>query len=87
MKIYIGNLCDEVTDKDIKTLFTQYGRVVHSIISKDDEGNNLGHGYVQMQECKTGEAAIKGLHKKRFKQHFLTVSEAIDSNCNCAEVA
>jgi RNA recognition motif-containing protein len=87
MKIYIGNLCDEVTDNDIKTLFGQYGGVVHSIVSKDDEGNHLGHGYVQMQDCHTGEAAIKALNKKRFKQHFLSVTEAIDSNCKCCEVA
>ena len=86
MKIFIGNLGNEITNDDIKTLFQQYGEVRDSCVAKDDEGNNRGFAYVLMEEATHGETAINALNKKRFKEQFISVSEAIHSARFCERV-
>lgn len=86
MKIFIGNLGNEITNDDIKSLFQQYGEVKDSCVAKDAAGNNRGFAYVLMQEAIHGEKAINALNKKRFKEQFISVSEAIHSARFCDRV-
>jgi RNA recognition motif-containing protein len=79
MKIFIGNLGSEITNHDIITLFAEHGEVVEGCVAKDDDGNSRGFGYVLMRHTKQAEAAINALNKKRFKEQFISVSEAIHS--------
>jgi RNA recognition motif-containing protein len=87
MKIFIGNLGDEITTTDIIELFTQYGELVSACVAKDENGNNRGFGYVRMKEMQHGELAIKALDRKRFMQQYLTVAESLNNNSCCEKVA
>ena len=44
--VYIKNLEPSVNIKEIDSLFSQYGHILSSKISMDDNGVSLGYGYV-----------------------------------------
>lgn len=79
MKIFIGNLGNEVTSHDIFLLFSKYGDVAAAHVSKDENGHSRGFGYVLMKVQSEGSNAIAALNKKRFMGQFISVSEAIHS--------
>jgi polyadenylate-binding protein len=87
MKIFIGNLGNEVTSHDLLLLFSTFGEVVAANVSKDGQGRPRGFGYVLMNLHADGEKAIRSLNKKKFKHQFLSVSEAIHSERYCDTVA
>lgn len=77
MKLYVGNLSYEVTDEDLKTLFSQHGQVETAAIIKDrDSGRSKGFGFVELASKEEGQAAIDALNGKEFQGRNLIVNEA-----------
>ena len=77
MKIYVGNLSQEVSEEDLSQAFAEFGQVDSAIIIKDKySGQSRGFGFVEMGAKGEAEAAIKGLNDTELKGKALTVNEA-----------
>jgi RNA recognition motif-containing protein len=77
MNIYVGNLSFEVTDDDLRQLFSAYGEVESASVVKDRfSGESRGFGFVEMPAKKDADAAIAALNGTEQKGRTITVNEA-----------
>ena len=77
MNIYVGNLSFEVTDDDLRQLFSAHGEVESASVVKDRfSGESRGFGFVEMPAKKDADAAITGLNGTDVKGRSITVNEA-----------
>lgn len=77
MKLYVGGLTYDVTDEELKQLFTEQGKVASATIIKDRfSGQSKGFGFVEMEDIKEGQGAIKALDGKELKGRTLVVNQA-----------
>ena len=75
MKLYVGNLSFDITERTLRELFEPFGSVseVKLVI---DTGQSRGFGFVTMRNASEGHAAIKGLNGKDKGGRKLKVNEA-----------
>ena len=77
MKLYVGGLAYSVTEKELETLFAEYGKVISSAVIKDrDTGQSKGFGFVEMEEDSEAKAAIAALNGKDVSGRSIVVNEA-----------
>jgi len=77
MKIYVGNLSFDVTEEELRTEFTIFGKVESVSIIKDKySGRAKGFAFVEMPSVSEGQTAITGLNGKELKDRTLTVNAA-----------
>jgi RNA recognition motif-containing protein len=77
VKIYVGNLAYDVTEEELRTEFTAFGKVESVSIIKDKySGRAKGFAFVEMPSVSEGQAAITGLNGKIIKERTLTVNAA-----------
>jgi RNA recognition motif-containing protein len=73
MKIYVGALSSDMTEKELKSLFQTYGHVTSVYILKESEnGQFFFYGLVEMPVKKQALLAIESLDGK--KQNGMTLS-------------
>lgn len=77
MKLYVGGLAYSVTDQELEQLFAEQGKVVSAVVIKDrDSGQSKGFGFVEMEDIKEGQNAIKELNGKELSGRAITVNQA-----------
>jgi RNA recognition motif-containing protein len=77
MKLYIGGLAYSIKDEELKTLFEEYGKVVSAkVITDRDSGQSKGFGFVEMDDIKEGQNAIKELNGKEVSGRSIVVNQA-----------
>lgn len=77
MNIFVGNLAQEVTEKDLADLFNPFGQVKSTEVKRDMfSGITKGFGFVEMPGRNHSLAAITALNGKDFKGQPLRVNEA-----------
>ncbi|MHB1295708.1 MAG: RNA recognition motif domain-containing protein [Anaerolineae bacterium] len=77
MRIYVGNLPYQITEDELRDLFTDYGEVSSSSVVTDREtGRSRGFGFVEMPTASEAEAAIAELNGKPYQGRPLAVNEA-----------
>ena len=77
MIIYVGNLGDEVTEKQIEDLFKPFGQVSSvELLREMFTGKLKGFGFVEMPGRAHSLAAIAGLNGKDLAGRALKVNEA-----------
>jgi len=77
MNIYAGNLSQDVTEDDLKTVFQVYGKVETVNVIKDKHtGMSKGFSFVEMPDNVEAQSAITGLNDKEFKGKMLKVNTA-----------
>ncbi|MCA9337601.1 RNA-binding protein [Candidatus Saccharibacteria bacterium] len=77
MKLYVGGLAYSVTDEELEAFFAEQGKVVSATVIKDrDTGRSKGFGFVEMEDIKEGQAAIKELNGKELNGRAIVVNEA-----------
>ena len=77
MRIYLGNLGDDVSEEELRKEFGAFGEVASvDIITDKHSGRPKGFGFVEMATKSEAEAAIAGLNGKTLKDRTLTVNEA-----------
>ena len=77
MKIYVGNLAEQTTDKDIRETFASYGEVSRVAIISDKQNGHLRRwGMVKMDRAEEGEVAIAKLHGTLLDDRVLKVKAA-----------
>lgn len=77
MKVYVGNLIYNMTEKELKNLFIPFGEVLYSRIITDQytrQSKNMG--YVKMAVNEEGKIAVEELNGKTINNRVLTVRKA-----------
>lgn len=74
--MYVSNLGFQVTDQELKTLFTKYGEVTSAKVIMDREsGRSRGFGFVEMSD-KAAEEAMKDLDGTQVDGRAISVTKA-----------
>jgi len=77
MNIYVGNLPYSVTEADLVTAFSAFGKVATvTLVTDKFSGQPKGFGFIEMPDNSQAEAAIKGLNETPFKGRNITVNQA-----------
>ncbi len=76
-KLYVGNLSYDTTEDDLRTLFTQAGKVESVDLIKDrDTGRSKGFAFIVMGNQSELEKAIQMFNNYSLSQRQLTVNIA-----------
>jgi RNA recognition motif-containing protein len=77
MNIYAGNLNYNVTEDDLKNVFSEFGDVSSVNIIKDRySGQSKGFGFVEMLDNSEADKAIKALNGSELKGRGIKISQA-----------
>ncbi len=77
MNIYVGNLPYNVTEDELKELFSEFGEVsTVNIITDKFSGQSKGFGFVEMPNDSEAEEAIKSLDGSELKGRNIKVNQA-----------
>ena len=77
MKLYVGGLAYSVTDQELQQFFSEQGKVVSATVIKDKfSGESKGFGFVEMEDIKEGQNAIKELNGKDLNGRSIMVNQA-----------
>lgn len=77
MKLYVGNLLHAATEKQVRTLFEQYGEVTSVKLIKDKlTGASKGFAFVEFANQDDAEAALENLNGKPFEGRTLRIDKA-----------
>ena len=77
MKMYVGNLLYNMTEEELKDLFSPFGKVLSSHIITDQytrQSKNMG--YVVMAAKEEGKTAVQKLNGKKINDRRLIVRKA-----------
>ncbi|HPI67322.1 MAG TPA: RNA-binding protein [bacterium] len=76
-KLFVGSLKWEVTDDQLKELFSQVGTVVSAqVVSDKFSGRSKGFGFVEMSSEEEAKAAIEKFNGYDFQGRAMVVNEA-----------
>jgi len=74
--MYVSNLGFQVTDEELKSMFSKYGEVTSAKVITDREtGKSRGFAFVEMAD-KAAETAIKEMDGTQVDGRTLSVSKA-----------
>ncbi len=77
MNIYVGNLPYNVTEDELKELFSEFGEVTTvNIITDKFSGQSKGFGFVEMTNDSEADEAIKALDGNELKGRNIKVNQA-----------
>jgi RNA recognition motif-containing protein len=76
-KIYVGNCSFDVTEQQLRDVFSAYGEVDSvSVITDRDTGRPRGFAFVEMSDAAAAQAAIRGVNGTELGGRTLNVNEA-----------
>lgn len=77
MKLFIGSLPYNITEKELSDLFGQYGDLVSANLVTDPfTGRSKGFAFVEMSNRSDGHRAMEDLNGKEYKHMRLVCNEA-----------
>jgi len=77
IKLYVGNLPMQMSELELKELFTEAGNVSSAKIINDRQtGQPRGFGFVEMETKLEGQKAISMLNGRQVEGRALAVNEA-----------
>ena len=75
--IYVGNCSFDVTEEQLRQLFTTYGEVKGvNVVRERDTGRPRGFAFVEMPDPSAAKAAINGVNGSDLGGRTLNVNEA-----------
>ncbi len=75
-RLYVGNLSYDVTEKELKELFGEFGEVAFAKVINRTDGRSKGFGFVEMAEEDHAKAAMDKLNQSTFMERTIVVNEA-----------
>lgn len=76
MKIYIGQLPYDVSESELKELFTEFGEIVDvNLIMDHYSGRSKGFAFLDMPNNSEADRAIKALNKSMLKGREIKVNQ------------
>ena len=77
MKIFVGNLSQEVDENELNKLFSEHGSVSNVTIVRDSSNQmSRGFGFVEMVRKVEAKKALRSLNEFELKGQKLSVNEA-----------
>ena len=77
MNIHVGNLAYNVTEDDLRTLFSNFGEVsMVNIVKERSSGQSKGFGFVEMLNNSEADKAMKALNGSKVKEQAIKLSQA-----------
>lgn len=77
MRLYVGNLANDVSEQDLSELFSGAGTVTGiSLVIDRDTGKTRGFGFVEMATDAEGERALQRFNGHTVRGRPLVVNEA-----------
>ena len=77
MKLYVGNLANNISEQELNDLFSTYGQVNSVRIIKDKfSGESRGFAFVEMGDSEAGNSAMSNLNGSEVKGQTIRVNEA-----------
>jgi len=77
MNIHVGNLAFNVTEDDLRSLFSSFGEVsAVNIVKERSSGQSKGFGFVEMLNNSEADKAMKALNGARLKDQLIKLSQA-----------
>jgi RNA recognition motif-containing protein len=77
MNIHVGNLAYNVTEDDLRTLFSNFGEVsMVNIVKERSSGQSKGFGFVEMLNNSEADKAMKALNGSKLKEQAIKLSQA-----------
>lgn len=77
MKLYVGNLSKQITDRQLSDLATPYGKIVSAnVATEKGSGESKGFGFIEFSTADEARAAITGLDGRDVNGQALKVNEA-----------
>ena len=77
MNIYVGQLPYNVSEDELKDLFTPFGEIASLNLIKDKfSGRSKGFAFVDMPNNSEADTAIKALNKSMLKGREIKVNQA-----------
>jgi RNA recognition motif-containing protein len=76
MKLYVGNLSNQITDAQLGDLAKPYGTIVSANVAVDRTQGSKGFGFIELSTPEEGRAAIAGLNGREVNGQMLKVDEA-----------
>lgn len=78
MNIFVSNLHQAVTSKDLQAAFSGYGTIINAFVMKDTaNGHTLGHGHVYLVPEQSAREAIAELHLAPLRGRPIKVRECV----------
>jgi len=80
MNIYVGNLSLEMTEEELRKVFTEFGDVISITIMNDKyigSGQPRSYGYVEMTSKSEGALAVANIDGKKLGNRVVNVVEAL----------
>ncbi|KAF7731463.1 Protein phosphatase PP2A regulatory subunit B [Apophysomyces ossiformis] len=78
--VYVKNLAKDVDDQQLLDLFSKYGSITSSVISRDVEGRSRGFGFVNFEKHEDANEAVEQLNDTEFHGEKLYVARAQKKN-------
>jgi RNA recognition motif-containing protein len=76
MDIYVGQLPYNVTENELRELFTEFGELgTIKLIMDHYSGRSKGFGFIEMPNNSEADVAIKALNKSMFKGREIKVNQ------------
>lgn len=76
-KLFVGKLPNSITDSKLEEMFSEVGKVVSATVIMDrDTGQSKGFGFVEMEQDKDAEEAIKKLNDTEVEGKRIVVNVA-----------
>ena len=77
VNIYVGNLAYSVTDEQLRSAFSQFGKVSKASVIMDRVNNrSKGFAFVEMDDSTEGKSAIDALNGNEIDGRAWKVNEA-----------
>ena len=78
MKLYVGNLPNNMTEDELTSEFKEFGEIQSlKIITDRDTGRSRGFGFIEMSDD-DGKIAIQKLNETEMQGRQITVNEVRD---------
>ncbi len=78
MNIYVANIPFSLTEKELESVFAEYGDVLSVKIIKDKvTGKSRGFAFVEMENEDDGEKAVNELDQAQVKGREIKVKKAL----------
>ncbi|KAL3839731.1 hypothetical protein ACJIZ3_024322 [Penstemon smallii] len=74
--LYIKNIDIDVSEEILREKFSQYGKIVSLVISKDENGASRGFGFVNFENPDDAKRAVEALHGSQLGSKVLYVARA-----------
>jgi len=77
MNIYVGQLPYNVTEEELREIFTEFGEIASLSLIKDKfSQQSKGFGFIDMPNNSDADKAIKALNKSMLKGREIKVNQA-----------